>query len=182
MYNSKNKKSGNLLLIIIIFLLLLFIIASILLFYDYSSQKNVSPTGKVVSSEKAGSENIYPNPELTPGDVMTVNKSIVCVTGYTSTVRDVSTSLKKKVYAEYNVEYPQLRGSYEVDHFIPLELGGSNDITNLWLEPAEPRPGFHEKDRVENYLHDQVCNHNMSLIEAQNEIKTDWYSVYLKIN
>jgi hypothetical protein len=182
MDKSNNKRGSNLLFIVIIILLLLFIILSILLFYDYNSQKTTAPTGNVVSSEKAGSENIYPNPELTLGAVMTIDKSIVCVTGYTSTVRDVSVSLKKKVYAEYNTQYPQTKGSYEVDHFIPLELGGSNDLTNLWLEPAEPRPGFHEKDKVENYLHDQVCNHNMSLIEAQNEIKNDWYSVYLKIN
>jgi len=70
---------------------------------------------------------------------------------------------------------------YEVDHFIPLELGGSNDIKNLWLEPAEPKPGFHEKDIVENCLHYQVCFGNESLQKAQEEIRSDWYSVYQRI-
>jgi hypothetical protein len=176
----KNKKVGILFLIILI-LLLLFIILTIFLFYEYNPQKSIIPTGKVISSEKSGAKNIYPNLELTPGSVITVNSSVICRSGYSSEVRDVSVSLKKKVYSEYNIKYPQNRGSYEVDHFIPLELGGSNEITNLWLEPSEPRPGFHEKDMVENYLHDQVCNHNMSLVEAQNQIKNDWYSVYLQI-
>ena len=91
------------------------------------------------------------------------------------------TNEKKQVYEEYNVSYPEPQGSYEVDHFISLELGGSNDIKNLWPEPASPIPGFHEKDKVENYLHEQVCNNSMTLQEAQREISTDWYAVYLKI-
>ena len=49
-------------------------------------------------------------------------------------------------------------GQYEVDHLVSLELGGSNDIANLWPELASPKPGFHEKDKVENYLHAQVCS------------------------
>ena len=69
-------------------------------------------------------------------------------------------------------------GAYEVDHFIPLELGGSNDIKNLWPEPADPAPGFHEKDVVENYLHSQVCNGTMTLGEAQKFIATDWLDIF----
>ena len=125
--------------------------------------------------------NKYPNPKLTPGDILTTNASIVCVSGYTATVRDVPTSLKKEVYTEYNLAYPEPTGTYECDHFIPLELGGSNDIKNLWPEPAEPVPGFRQKDRVENYLHDQVCSGKMTLEEAQKEIRTDWYKVYKTI-
>ena len=93
----------------------------------------------------------------------------------------MSVAEKKQVYAEYGVSYPQPEGSYEVDHFTSLALGGSNDITNLWPEPAAPKLGFHEKDKVENYLHDQVCNGSMTLTEAQKEISTDWYAVYLRI-
>jgi hypothetical protein len=132
--------------------------------------------------QKSGDKSLYPSPKLTLGAVMTSDKSVVCVKGYTATVRDVSESTHKKVFEEYNISYPQPSGSYEVDHFIPLELGGSNDISNLWPEPARPKPGFHEKDKVENYLHEQVCNYDMSLEEAQKQIATDWYAVYLQIN
>ena len=67
------------------------------------------------------------------------------------------------------------------DHLISLELGGSNGIANLWPEPASPRPGFHEKDKVEDYLHQQVCNGSMSLSEAQDLIAHNWMKVYRKI-
>ena len=52
---------------------------------------------------------------------------------------------KEQVYAEYGI-VSHTTGEYEVDHFVPLELGGSNDISNLFPEAASPKPGFHEKD------------------------------------
>jgi hypothetical protein len=90
-------------------------------------------------------------------------------------VRDVSTATKEQVYAEYGVSYPQALDAYEVDHFIPLEIGGSNDITNLWLEAAAPTPGFHQKDQFENFEHGQVCNGAISAAEAQSRMASDWY-------
>jgi hypothetical protein len=75
--------------------------------------------------------------------------------------------------------YPPLySGAYELDHFIPLELGGSNEKANLWPEAADPVPGFHEKDKVENYLHKLVCNYNISLKDAQVLMANDWVAVY----
>jgi hypothetical protein len=80
---------------------------------------------------------------------------------------------KDKVFAEYGIaQHPQ--GSYEIDHLISLELGGSNDLKNLWAEAATPKPGFHEKDSVENFLHDQVCSGKMALKQAQTAIATNW--------
>ena len=127
------------------------------------------------SSTKAGPAYVYPNPSLTPGAVLTTDASTICTPGYASSVRDVSTATKKQVYAEYGVSYPQPPGAYEVDHFIPLEIGGSNDITNLWLEPATPTPGFHQKDQFENFEHGQVCNGTISAAEAQSRMVSDWY-------
>ncbi len=114
------------------------------------------------SSTKAGPAYLYPNPTLTPGAVLTTDASTICTPGYASSVRDVSTATKEQVYAEYGVSYPQPTGAYEVDHFIPLEIGGSNDIKNLWLEPATPTPGFHQKDQFENFEHGQVCDGEIS--------------------
>ena len=37
---------------------------------------------------------------------------------------------------------PQLRGPYEIDHLVPLEAGGSNQLANLFPQPASPRLGF----------------------------------------
>jgi len=131
---------------------------------------------------KSGSSSLYPNSSLTPGDTFKVTAAQVCVSGYSSSVRNVSETEKKQVYAEYGLSFPQPPGAYEADHFISLELGGDNDIKNLWPEPANPTPGFHQKDVVENYLHSEVCSGKISLAEAQNEIKTDWYKVYLSMS
>ena len=38
----------------------------------------------------------YPNATLTPGDIFPVNASTVCVSGYTTTVRDVPLTSKKR--------------------------------------------------------------------------------------
>jgi hypothetical protein len=56
------------------------------------------------------------------------------------------------------------------------------DITNLWPEAASPKPGFHEKDKVENYLHNQVCAGKMALQAAQQAIVSNWTLVYQKIS
>ena len=72
-------------------------------------------------------------------------------------------------------------GQYEVDHLVALELGGSNSIANLWPEPAEPRPGFHEKDKVEDYLHAQLCDGKLSLQQVQVQIATNWVEVFNKL-
>ncbi len=117
----------------------------------------------------------------TPGDIFpNATASQICQSGYARSVRDVPTSEKDQVYAEYGIA-SHFSGQYEVDHLVSLELGGSNDISNLWPELAEPKPGFHEKDKVENYLHDQVCSGAVSLQQAQQEIATNWLEVYSRM-
>jgi hypothetical protein len=124
----------------------------------------------------------FPDSACSPGDVFPqATKAAICVSGYSRTVRDVPTQEKDAVYAAYGIA-SHTPGQYEVDHLVSLELGGSNDISNLWPEAAAPKPGFHEKDEVENALHDQVCSGQIDLPTAQREIATDWLSVYDQIH
>lgn len=119
-----------------------------------------------------------PDSDCTPGAIIaSATKDQICQSGYASSVRNVPTSEKDQAYAEYGIT-SHYSGEYEVDHLVSLELGGSNDIANLWPEAASPKPGFHEKDKVENYLHDQVCSGAISLQQAQIEIATNWLQVY----
>lgn len=74
---------------------------------------------------------------------------------------------------------------YEEDHLISLELGGSpTDPKNLWPQPYNTPTvngellGARQKDRAEGYLHTQVCNGTISLVDAQKAISTDWVKVY----
>jgi hypothetical protein len=120
----------------------------------------------------------YPDRSCTPGAIfITVTRDQVCTPGYSSSVRDVSESTKNKVYAAYGIQ-THVTGEYEIDHFISLELGGSNDIANLFPEAANPIPGFHEKDKLENALHREVCNGTLSLVQAQKLISSDWLNAY----
>jgi hypothetical protein len=97
----------------------------------------------------------------------------VCVVGYSSSVRSVSDAEKNAVYAEYGIT-SHAPDSYEVDHLISLELGGSNDIRNLWPEPYAGAGGAHAKDAIENELHARVCSGQISLSLAQAEIVRWW--------
>ena len=122
--------------------------------------------------------NSLPDSDCTPGAIFSnATKDQICTPGYSKTVRNVSVATKKKVYEEYGI-VTHVTGQYEVDHHVSLELGGSNDIANLWPEAAEPKPGFHQKDQVENYLHNKVCDGEISVYEAQMEIASNWLQVY----
>jgi hypothetical protein len=116
------------------------------------------------------------NRVMTPGAIFPVTAAQVCVSGYATSVRSVSSAEKQAVYAEYHtIDIP---GAYEVDHLISLELGGSNEITNLWPEPYAPSAiGAHAKDKVENSLHADVCDGRMTLQAAQAKIAADWWTV-----
>jgi len=119
-----------------------------------------------------------PDSKCTPGDVLTEDKTIVCKSGYSNTVRDVPDDVKEQVFKEYGIPWEN-RWMYEVDHLISLQLGGSNDISNLWLESYSIAYGAIIKDGFENYLKRQVCDHGMSLKEAQRQISSNWKKQYL---
>lgn len=116
----------------------------------------------------------------TPGAVIiTANRAVICAPGYTRKARRVPMSVKKLVCGEYGVPVAQCNGrNFEIDHLIPLELGGSNDIKNLWPQPvAEAR----EKDELEGWLHRQVCSGRMSVQRAQKAIAHDWFAAWGEI-
>ena len=145
----------------------------------FAQQPEVFVLGSRTQTEGCQVNGPLPDPECTPGSVFPdAGLEKICVSGYSKTVRSVSTSLKKKVYAAYGIPYPPPRGSYEADHLIPLAIGGNNDIANLFPESGEPRPGFREKDVVEVYLRDAVCAGQIGLAAAQVQVAKDWLSIY----
>jgi hypothetical protein len=119
---------------------------------------------------------LLPDPACTPGAILAgATVSQICTPGYSRSVRNVPQSLKQSVYAGYGIE-AHTPGSYEVDHLVSLELGGNNSIANLWPEIS---PGYHEKDGIENRLHDAVCAGSVSLRAAQHEIARDWRHTFV---
>jgi hypothetical protein len=123
---------------------------------------------------------LLPDRSVTPGKVRTTDAQQVCHGGSTKQYRHTTAGEKAMVYHWYAaVKKPGV--CCEVDHLISLELGGADEVENLWPQPYEPRPGAHEKDAVENWLHAQVCAGSIPLGQAQAQIATDWYAVYLKM-
>ncbi len=120
-----------------------------------------------------------PDNKITPGDSLEVSAKDICVSGYTQKIRNVPFALKQKVYEEYGIANHAPR-SFEVDHLVPLELGGSNSLRNLWPEHGAGEWNYHVKDALENKLHKLVCANKLDLKTAQDEIAKDWISAYKK--
>jgi hypothetical protein len=140
------------------------------------------PTTPTGSSPVCTAVGGLPDRGCTPGASFAhVTAKQVCTRGYSARVRHVPASVKRAVYARYGIA-SHSPGEYEVDHLVSLELGGSNAIRTLWPEAAVPRPGFHEKDKVENYLHRRVCHGTMTLRTAQRLIAGNWLRVYANLS
>lgn len=101
---------------------------------------------------------VLPNRHLTPGAVLSsVTRARVCVPGYSARVRHVTDTTRRAAFAAYRIPWSQHAG-YEMDHLVPLELGGSNTTSNLWPEPQGAHDkGYPRKDLLENHLHALVC-------------------------
>lgn len=121
------------------------------------------------------------DPACTPGAFNPTVTADVLRSGRfrTGCVRNcVSTQAQKRiVYERYGVHKD--RATCELDHLVPLELGGADTLENIWPEcgPAGAeglKVYFKEKDLVEDYLTASVKNGSMQLREAQTGIAKDW--------
>lgn len=126
-----------------------------------------------------------PDPTKTPGVAepkLTMER--ICAPGFsTKPWRHVSTGDKNAVYRAYGMKNHEGACSgkegCEVDHLIPLEVGGSNSHKNLWPQPFQGITwNAHVKDQLENDLHALVCQGQISLEEAQKCIASDWIACY----
>ena len=111
-----------------------------------------------------------------------LTKAVICSAGFhTDAVRNVTQGEKFAVEREYGMKPAYYGRTLEIDHIVSLELGGSNDIANLFPERAKARPGYHVKDRLENRLHELVCSGQMSLRTAQTRIAGNWQALYRSV-
>lgn len=166
-----NNKGQKLIGIVIMFLIIL----AISMIYGAEIYDGMKVTSEITS-------NISQNNISNKSYILTNNLTIICVSGYSSTVRDVPQKLREQVFARDNVTYALDLpiGSTELDHRVNLAIGGSNDESNLMVQ-FEEYPGYHEKDKLENYLLKNVCNGNIDINYAQERIYNDWYGYYTEI-
>ena len=108
----------------------------------------------------AGPDRLYPDPALTPGKADTVSVANLqanceCPTSthktnctYSQSHRSVPEKEHNQVYDNYQAPQNQRnKKGGEVDHFDPLCNGGSNDISNLWFQPAKNKRNNKNKNK-----------------------------------
>jgi hypothetical protein len=121
-----------------------------------------------------------PKRSLTPGATRSVTIGDVCSMAHEAVVREVSTSMRQKVFQEYGIMNARA-GEYEIDYLIAPGLGGAEDIHNLWPQPNTSRTwNAYVKDALEERLHQLVCSGDLDLPTAQRDISTDWIAAYKK--
>ncbi|MEK7689610.1 MAG: HNH endonuclease signature motif containing protein [Bdellovibrionota bacterium] len=94
---------------------------------------------------------IGPDADMTPGELCQHADQIRYPEKIKYCERHVSTSLKKRIIKIYDAEFgfsigKMDRAEFKIDHYIPLCMGGSNDISNLW---PQHRSVYQYTDRLE---------------------------------
>ena len=148
-----------------------------------SSQSREAPTAEQPEPRAYRSPFIEP-PGVFFADVTQATLSTtICVPGWTATVRP-STSftqgVKRKLLVQAGVDSSVIL-KYELDHFVPLALGGHpRSIDNLWLQSWDGPGSARIKDRLERTLQLMVCSGKLTLHAARIAIQNDWKAAYRK--
>jgi hypothetical protein len=121
-----------------------------------------------------------PDAHMTPGAVRLISTQQVCVAELEDEGRLVPPNLAMRVFQQYRISSPK-PGTWEVDYLISPALGGTTALQNLWPVPyTEGVWTSRVKDALEDHLRTLVCDGQISLATAQNELVTNWISAYQK--
>lgn len=126
---------------------------------------------------------IWPDPDLTGGSVRIDGHVRATTCGHSRENRGPMYSARRdEVLLRYGLP-PGNHPNYEIDHLIPLCMGGGDDPSNLWPQmrrSIEPEWNAEAKDRLERRLCDMVCAGQIDIGTAQQEIAEDWIEAYRK--
>jgi hypothetical protein len=129
----------------------------------------------------AREEAIVPNRSLTPGAVRAVTLKEICSSADDDLDPPVPSSTKRAVFQEYDLPPSGPTRNCQIDYLVNPQLGGTNDLRNLWPEPySNAKWNAQAKDELERHLHQMVCDRTVDLAVAQREIATDWIAAYKK--
>ena len=84
--------------------------------------------------------------------------------------RNVSQSMRDRVYDKYEIPVEK-RSEFTIDHLVPLSLGGSNSIKNLWPQHMTINTAV-----IEGHIFRQVRDGEITIQEAINNILDVKYS------
>jgi hypothetical protein len=147
---------------------------------------SLPPHGTCHTTTTSGGE-LLPDPKCTPGAINpTLTDSVLKNVAFrTGCVRNNATSEneKKSTYKWYQTKRPRnnvgLTQTCELDHLVPLYLGGADTLDNIWPQCGPKGVAlddryFKEKDKVEYFLGQQVREGKLDLATAQKGIVKDW--------
>jgi hypothetical protein len=121
-----------------------------------------------------------PNSKLTPGAARPIKLAEICPASNDDLDPEVSPSVQTAVFREYGITNASA-SDYQVDYLINPQLGGTDDIHNLWPQPYKSALwNAHEKDALEDRLQGMVCGGQIDLASAQKDLAGDWISAYKK--
>jgi hypothetical protein len=130
-----------------------------------------------VSSQPAAGPVARPNPRLTPGVVAVRDVTAVCQQPK-RTRAAIPYAQQQAIFYEYRIG-SQASSNYGLDYLVPLQLGGSTVLANIWPAPVTGI-GFHEKEQLNYRLRLLVCQGGMPLDQAQQQVVSDWYALWIK--
>jgi hypothetical protein len=114
-------------------------------------------------------DDMMPNRKLTPGKVARRDKDR----------NGVTEEMERKVFDRYHIPWRR-RPEFKVDHLIPAELGGADTIDNLWPQSLSTKPyGAQRKELLTQCLLVRIASGEMTLAQAQKEIREDWISCFV---
>ena len=117
-----------------------------------------------------------PSSFQTPGAKGKANEAQVCAADFEASAKPVAKWQKEQALERYGKRPEDYPG--DLDHLIPVSLGGTNDPDNLWPLPSNRGMGPGEKNALDLKLHELVCAKSITLKVAQDAIKKDWVKAY----
>ena len=110
-----------------------------------------------ITSQTTGDDELFPmmpDPDKTPGEVCSTPDRFRYPEQIPYCNRNVSTSTKREIIAEYDRELgfqvgDLARSKFKIDHYISLCMGGSNSKANLW---PQHRSVYEITDNIEHKL------------------------------
>ena len=130
-----------------------------------------------------------PDLSLTPGAARAgLTKQKICSIKWGRDERHVTDAMKQEVFSRYAFTgyddprcVPAGKRTCEIDHLISRELGGADDIANLWPQAYGTSPwNAALKDKLENRLNKEICAGHLSLKAARDMLVKDWREAYKK--
>lgn len=117
------------------------------------------------------------NPAVTQA---TIDQTI-CVRGWTRTVRPpyyITQVIKKRLLEAQGMTWADAF-KYQLDHRIPLDLGGEpGDLDHTSNFQLQPWPVAERKDRLERVSSACVCAGKVTLDQARRDLAGDWQQAY----